>query len=268
MMTVRDIYEGVLIEVRKENFPHIQLRDFNHYLNEAVSEIIDDVYIAFEMNQKSLDYLKAIKKTIKIDTTEKTIPDCEDGIQLVSGEGLYKGSVKFCLPCDYRHLTGVVVKYDIVGSIPDDCYENGDIIEHGSKRIDDDTFASIVNDPFQRPRYFEPKHAIIGNELFVSVGQQLPLTTSLGTKVNSVLFSYLKTPKRYTLTYNQSFQDSVDTSQKLEFDEITNKLILDRVTQKVLERNMDQRTQSHTQINKIQTRQDVLTGGGNPQQQQ
>jgi hypothetical protein len=263
-MTVKEIYEGVLIEVRKENFPHIHLRDFNHYLNDSVSEIIDDIYIAFEKNQKSLDYLKAIKRSIVVNNTIGTgltaTPDPNGVDTITIADGSYQGSVKFILPSDYRHLTNLIVKYKVNSLIPDDCYEVGNRFQMGSKRLDDDTFASIVADPFQRPRYFEPKHAILGSECFVLTGQTNGRLSTAPLQIESILLSYLKTPQRYALTLSQANQDISDTSQKMEFDDITNRLVLDRIIQKLLERNMDQRTQSFTQINQPQTRQDVLAG--------
>lgn len=266
-MTVKEIYEGVLIEVRKENFPHIHLRDFNHYLNEAVSEIIDDIYIAFEKNQKSLDYLKAIKQSVIIDATGAVVDpgDPNKSLTLVQASE-FPGSVKFNLPSNYRHLTGLVVKYKVNSAIPDDCYETGNQFQYGTKRLDDDTFSSIIADPFQRPRYFEPKHAIRGSQCYVLVGVNNPLQTTTPLQILDVSLSYLKTPQRYTLTISQANSDIADGSATMEFDDITNRLILDRIVQKILERNMDQRTQSHTQINRIQTRQDVLGGGQPPQQ--
>ena len=276
-MTVKQLYEGVLIEVRKENFPHLHLRSFNHYLNEAVSEIIDDVYLAFEKTQKSLDYLKAIKRTLVINNSAvdglENTPDpasTEDTqlpeLNITTGVGTFDNTVKFKLPSDYRHITNLIVKYKVNSKINDDCYEAGNEFQYGSKKVDDDTFASIIADPFQRPRYFGAKHAIINDEVFVFTGQKNILMNSVPLQLKTVTFSYLKIPKRYILTLSQAESDIVDASDDMEFDDITNRLILDRLILKILERNMDQRSASNNQISKIQTRQDVLAGSQPPQQ--
>lgn len=36
-MSARDFYEGVLIELRKENAPNILLEDFNYFINKAIN---------------------------------------------------------------------------------------------------------------------------------------------------------------------------------------------------------------------------------------
>jgi hypothetical protein len=36
-MTSRQIYEAILIELRKENAPNILLEDFNYFINRAIN---------------------------------------------------------------------------------------------------------------------------------------------------------------------------------------------------------------------------------------
>lgn len=241
-MTTKELYEGVLTEVRKEQAPHIQLKEFNHYANEAASEFVDDIYIAFETNQKSLDYLKAIKRTINI-TTAGVADPVDGNLTIALNPGDYPDSLRFDLPTNYRHLTNLVVNYLVEEPIFDTCYEVDDRFQYGSKKLDSDTYASIIADPWNRPRYFRVYHSILDQECYVFSG------VHEGLVVESVQMDYLKTPERINITLQQAFQDTVDTSAELEFDDISARKILDKIVQKILERNMDPRTQSHTQIN-------------------
>jgi len=250
-MTTKELYEGVLTEVAKEQSPHIQLYEFNHYANEAVSDFVDDIYIAFEASQKSLDYLKAIKRTINITTAG--VPDPENAtltIQLNPGD--YPDSNRFDLPSNYRHLTNLIVNYNVSQPIFNTCYEVGDRFQYGSKRLDSDRYSSIIADPWNRPRYFRIYHSILDQECYVFSG------VHPGLDIESVQMDYLKTPKRINITLQQAFQDTIDNSEVLEFDDIASRKILDKIVQKILERNQDPRTSSHSQINQLQPPADVI----------
>lgn len=238
-MTEKQLYEGALIEVNKEGAPSFHLREFNYYANEAASEVIDDLYIAFETGQKVLDYLKGIKRTFEV-------PEAD------LNPGIYDDSEVFTLPSDYRHLTNLIVKYEVDQPIYDTCYQVGDIFSYGSQRLDSDTYASIISDPFARPKYHKPKHIIVDNRLYILTGAHA------GLNVTKVVMDYLKTPKVINLTYQQAFQDTIDNSAQMEFDEITNRKILDKLVLKLLEKFRDQRAGSQPQVNQIQQMPDIM----------
>jgi hypothetical protein len=241
-MTVKDLFEGALIEVRKEGAPDFHLREFNYYANESASEVIDDLYIAFETGQKVLDYLKGIKKTQRYDATNIA--------EVTPGE--YPSSLRFALPSDYRHLTNLVVTYKTDAKIYDDCYEIGDLITYGSKRLDSDTYAAIISNPYTRPRYFQPYHMIMSDQCFLLTGDHSNLS------IVGISMDYLKVPKRIVITYQQAYQDTVDNSDELEFDDITSRKILDRLILKIMERYGNPRTRTHLEIQQIQPMADVL----------
>ena len=50
-MTARQIYEGVLIELNKENAPNVLLEDFNYFVNKAVNNYINKRYNIYDVNQ-------------------------------------------------------------------------------------------------------------------------------------------------------------------------------------------------------------------------
>jgi len=47
-MTVRDVYEAVLVELNKVQAPSLLISDFVYYLNKAVQEYFNKRYTAFE----------------------------------------------------------------------------------------------------------------------------------------------------------------------------------------------------------------------------
>lgn len=238
-MTEKQLFEGTLIEVNKEGAPPFHLREFNHYANESVSEVIDDLYIAFETGQKVLDYLKGIKRIFEVSDADLS-------------PGIYDDSFVFTLPADYRHLTNLLIKYKITAPVFDACYQVEDIITYGSKRLDSDTYASIVSNPFGRPKYYEPKHIIVDNRIYLLTGAHT------GIEITSVSMDYLKIPKVINLTYQQASQDTIDNSAQLEFDDITNRKILDKLVLKLLEKFQSQRLATQPGINQVQQMPDIM----------
>ena len=197
-MTAKELFEGYLIETVKEESPQYHLREFNFKLNRVINEFVRNIVVSFEQNQMSLDYLKALKRTQEFTTF---LP------------GL-KGGVKYTLPSDYRHLTNCIVFWNITAPIIDECYEVGNVINFKSNRLDSDTQAAITRDHWLRPRYFRPFHQMSDNEVEILSG------IHPGVEMAKVVMDYIKTPEKITLTNTQAFQDTIDTSQVLEFDEI------------------------------------------------
>jgi len=126
MQTLKELYEAVLLEVRKEGVPSFHLREFNHYVNNAINQVVDDALVAFETTQRSLDYLKRLKRVYKATMSDFTA-------------GFYPESISFALPNDYKQLTNLIITYKVNSTFFDDCYNTGDLIRYGSKRLDSDT---------------------------------------------------------------------------------------------------------------------------------
>jgi hypothetical protein len=239
-MTARELFEGVLIEVIKEESPHFHLREFNHYVNQVINEWIDNQVLTFrvEQDQKVLDTIKSVKRYKKIEEFRPSL----------------KRSFKFTLPDDYRHMSNVIVGIRVVKEIRDRCYPpSPSIIHFGAQLQSPNLEASLVRNYFLRPRFFAPKYSIIGNECEVFLGPDTGLVGS-GAPVElvEVNIDYIKTPERIALTYDQVEQEGTDTSQELEFDEISCNHILKMVIRRVMERNMDQRYATHASLTTVQ----------------
>jgi hypothetical protein len=50
-MSLRDVYEAVLIEMNKENAPNILLEDFNYFLNKSINQFVNKKYNIYDINQ-------------------------------------------------------------------------------------------------------------------------------------------------------------------------------------------------------------------------
>jgi len=90
-----------------------------------------------------------------------------------------------------------------------------------------------------------------GNIVHVLIGE------GLGIGIVDVSFDYLKNPDPLVLTYNHAYGDATG-AQELQFDEITNRKIRDRVIQMVQTINGDPRMAGQAQASGIQPHQDVI----------
>ena len=62
-MSLRDIYEAVLVEIKKVNAPNILLEDFNLFLNKAINQYVNKRYNIYDINQQVTDDLSVLKGT-------------------------------------------------------------------------------------------------------------------------------------------------------------------------------------------------------------
>lgn len=261
--TVKQLYEAFLVNIRKEQSPTLHLRDFNYHINDVISDVIRDIALGFEANQKSLDYLKGIKKLVTIPASPGTFVDPNDTaatpttLQLNPG-GLFPGgtpgSLSTPLPFDYRHFTGAVICYEATADIIDACYPANTEFQFPTKRLSADQISAIIGDLFLTPRYDNPYHTIIDNSIYFVTGDHP------NVDIKEVQFQYLKTPQEVTLTQADAFNQTQDNSQVLEFDEHMNYEILMRLVQRIMERNGDPRTQSYTQVSREQPPADAVAG--------
>jgi len=49
-MSARDLYEYILIELRKENAPNILLEDFNYFVNKAINQYVNKRYNIYDVS--------------------------------------------------------------------------------------------------------------------------------------------------------------------------------------------------------------------------
>ena len=95
-MTARQLYEGVLIELNKENAPNILLEDFNYFANKAVNNYINKRYNIYDINQQTTDDLRVLKATAMLKPTKVTN---YHGLTLADG-----ANYEVVMPKDYLHI--------------------------------------------------------------------------------------------------------------------------------------------------------------------
>ena len=106
-MTARQLYEGVLIELNKENAPNIILEDFNYFANKAVNNYINKRYNIYDINQQTTDDLRVLKATALLKPTKV---DTYNDLSLVSG-GM--ATYQVMLPPDYLHILNCICIYSV-----------------------------------------------------------------------------------------------------------------------------------------------------------
>lgn len=243
-MSLRDVYEAVLIEMNKENAPNILLEDFNYFLNKSISQFVNKKYNIYDINQQVTDDLSVLKDTYVV-----------EGEKLLNGKSKYgdyskihNGTYRFELPADYFHILNCVCTYEAKKSYR--CYDQGTIFEIGATRLTADQWNQVVNNFWNKPTYRRPYYYIHYGSQEVDPlkrnstrlngerkgnSQKILCEVRIGTDSETVFdlkqitIDYLKVPMYYRLTQNQI--DCIeDTSSTLEFpdyvcQEIVNELV-------------------------------------------
>ena len=62
-MTLKQVYEALLVEMNKVEAPSLLLPDFNYLVNKAVLQYINTRYNIYDANQQTTDDLRVLKAT-------------------------------------------------------------------------------------------------------------------------------------------------------------------------------------------------------------
>ena len=65
-MTLRTLYDNLLIELNKVEAPNLLLEDFLYFANKAVQQYINIAYNKYDVSQQSTDDLRTLKQTLKL----------------------------------------------------------------------------------------------------------------------------------------------------------------------------------------------------------
>lgn len=187
-MSLRDVYEAVLVEMNKENAPNILLEDFNMFVNKAISQYVNKRYNIYEINQQVTDdlnslkgtaiytfnYLPDSKKSDNQNSTNEVVPwdperdypdnafvnpveitiDVSDKDIYDSSSKIYKGLYQFNLPKDYFHILNCTCTFEVQKTYR--CYDQNDIFEIGATKLTADAWNTIVNNFWNKPTYRRP----------------------------------------------------------------------------------------------------------------
>ena len=149
-MTARQVYEGVLIELHKENAPNLLLEDFNYFINKAINQYINKRYNIYDINQQTTDDLRVLKATALLDVTKV---DSYADLSLAKG-----ATYEVNMPMDYLHLLNCICIYKVHKTYK--CYNAGDTWRAAATRLTADAYSQVLDNFWLRPTYKRPYYYI------------------------------------------------------------------------------------------------------------
>lgn len=279
-MTLRQLYQNLLIEMNKIQAAPMLLEDFNYFVNKSVQQYINKKYNVYEINQQSSDDLRVLQTTATLDVTDSNSPNYQ---------------YEVFLPHDYLHLLNCICNFKAMKSHK--CIQSGDEFQYKATRLTADLWGQIINNYYMRPTYERPYYYLnnVNANQDVPTNPQstdmndrpydsqnnsnFPRTFTLGQtqvslidkpvahrisnptkirleircgknpdfKLQSVYIDYLKSPQLLNLTQKQL--DLIeDTSQIMEFPDYVCNEIINELTHLIMENSSDQRLQTHIPI--------------------
>jgi len=267
-MTARQVFEYALIEQNKQKAPSLLLEDYNYFINKVVNQAINKIYNLYDVNQQKSDDLRVLKSTATL--TPSINNDYETS-------ALYSNIYEVDLPDDYLHILNCIVEYEVDRNFK--CYNSGDFVHFGAKRLTADMFAQILHNYYMRPSYKNPYYYInnvnveniyptsdnqvdidfdgenieripenrYGNRSKVRMEIRYGKDNSLFV-LNKVYIDYLKAPQFIRLTQAQ-VDEVEDTSQVLEFPDYVCQEIVNDLVKVLMENASDPRLQTNIPIN-------------------
>lgn len=247
-MTVKELYNSVLVELNKVQAPSILLDDFVYLLNKAIQRYINKRYNLFEVNQQLTDDLRVL-------TREETLSLEDTRVNYI-----YK------LPSDYMHILNCTCTF----SHSNQPCSTGPI-EVGATKLDTAQLPHVIQNfymkpsqnrpyyyicyksdpnPASTPDYYDP---ILGKMEGARYGNaQIPIIQiKCGKAVpQTVKITYLRAPKYVELTFDELDQ-AVDYTPHLEFPDYVTYEIINELVTLILENHKDPRLQ--TQLGLSQT---------------
>ena len=149
-MSARELYEGVLIELNKENASNILLEDFNYFANKAINNYTNKRYNIYDINQQTSDDLRVLKATAMLKPIKITD---YSGLSLANG-----ANYEIIMPSDYLHLLNCICIYKVKKTYK--CYNAGDTWRAPAKRLTADMYSQVIDNFWNKPTYKKPYYYI------------------------------------------------------------------------------------------------------------
>lgn len=276
-MTIRELYEYVLIEMNKVEAPSLLLEDFNYFMNKAVQQYINKVYNRYDINQQSSDDLRVLKATTKLNLTKENV-----GLLYENKDDPSKNKHKFVfatyLPKDYMHLLNCIVEFKVKKTYK--CYTENDHVDFTAKRLTADMAGGILHNVYMKPSYKRPyfyinnvsefeerNDAVVDNKTNISAvtDSVKPSDTRIANVSNvrleirygddtdifepvAIYIDYIKAPMFIRLTY-QDITSDTDNTRPLEFPDYVCYEIVNEFVKLLMENASDPRLQTNFAIN-------------------
>lgn len=159
-MTARQLLNGVVIELNKQQAPSPTLEAFNYFANKAINQYINKRYSqGYDVNQQFTDDVRVLKASAVL--YAKNNPISKDVTSLKSF--LTDAKYDFDLPADYLHLLNCTCVYKVNKRYS--CYDAGTYWEVGATRLTADLAPIILNNFYMRPKYDKPYYYINNNNI-------------------------------------------------------------------------------------------------------
>ena len=152
-MTIRQLYEGVLIELNKENAPNILLEDFNYFANKAINNYVNKRYNIYDVNQQTTDDLRVLKATAILTPTK-----VDDYIGLTMAGSNKLATYEVTMPSDYLHILNCICIYNVKKTYK--CYNAGDTWRAAARRLTADMYSQVLDNFWNKPDYKRPYYYI------------------------------------------------------------------------------------------------------------
>lgn len=152
-MTLRQLYQNLLIEMNKIQASPMLLEDFNYFVNKSVQQYINKKYNVYEINQQSSDDLRVLQTTATLNVTDSNSPNYQ---------------YEVFLPHDYLHLLNCICNFKAMKSHK--CIQSGDEFQYKATRLTADLWGQIINNYYMRPTYERPYYYLNN----VNVNQDVP----------------------------------------------------------------------------------------------
>lgn len=248
-MTVRELYNNVLVELNKVQAPSLLLEDFVYLVNKAVQKYINKRYNFFEMNQQLTDDLRVLLKT----------SDPLSASNLTS----FDGAVQYDLPNDYMHMLNCICGFDKSQTSSKCSSSNTGTDWIPASKLDTASWPHTIENYYMKPSRKRPYYYIINIQdpsanTNYAVDQvegvrygnsQVPVVQikSGKDKPSAVYVDYLRAPKYIDLTI-EDLDDIDDNTPQLEFPDYVTYEIINELVTLILENNKDPRVQTQVGV--------------------
>lgn len=208
-MTLKQVYEALLVEMNKVEAPSLLLPDFNYLVNKAVLQYINTKYNIYDANQQTTDDLRVLKATAILPVKEADSAYGTADSKTI--KGLYGATYETELPPDYLHMLNCVCIFKV--NEQKDCWDKGDLWNCGATRLTSDMWPLVINNFYMRPSYRRPYYFIHN----VNTSVELPTNSYKAAEGEEGLGTGTDTPsKDYNYRDNPNLSRSIKIGEKPE----------------------------------------------------
>lgn len=163
MTTMYDVYESVLIELKKQESPEILLEDFLRFWHKSKWIFAGREVAKYQQDPNNLtaDALQALTTSMLLrregNVWKADIPSLSSEGDQLWGVSQQKDNVEdivFKLPHNYYHIMAVTIAYEVVK--PFKCYSAGDKVTMGVNRTTAKKHSVFSNNIYASPSYRNP----------------------------------------------------------------------------------------------------------------